>query len=196
MSATLPERVALATRNRGKLAEARAILRAAGVREVVSIADLEDQGLAVGDIEETGDTFEANALIKARAVSSVFGLPAIGDDSGLVVDALDGAPGVRSARFAADHDAGAAGDSEANMALLLQRLGGVPESERAARFVCVAALVYPGDDAPRPGGGPRHLRRRHHRPARRHRAASATTPSFSSPSSASPWPSSNPKRRT
>jgi len=143
----LPERVVLATRNPGKLVEARAILTAAGVREVLSMDDIAERG-QLGEIAETGDTFEANALIKAQAVVAAFGLPAIGDDSGLVVDALDGEPGIRSARFAADAGVGSEGDSEANMALLLQRLADVPDAARTARFVCAAAYAAPGETSP------------------------------------------------
>lgn len=89
--------------------------------------------------EETGTTFEANALLKARAVATAVGGAALADDSGLEVDALRGAPGVHSARYA-----GLDADDAANNAKLLDRLAGVPPERRTARFVCVAALVAPG----------------------------------------------------
>lgn len=128
----MTERVVLATRNRGKLAELRRILGDLDVELVPA------DELGLDDVEETGDTFEANALLKARAAADEAGLPAMADDSGLVVDALDGAPGVRSARFAGEH-----GDDEANNAKLLDELEDVPDDERSARFVCAAALVTP-----------------------------------------------------
>lgn len=126
-------RVVLATGNLGKLEELRRILDGLPV-ELVPMTDLGIEGA-----EETGTTFEANALLKARHVVAVTGLPAIADDSGLEVDALDGAPGVYSSRYA-----GVDGDDPANNAKLLRELDGVPEGERTARFVCVAALVTPG----------------------------------------------------
>jgi XTP/dITP diphosphohydrolase len=91
------------------------------------------------EVEETGATFAANAALKAEAVRDAAALPALADDSGLCVDALAGAPGVRSARFAGE----AATDAQ-NNALLLERLQAVPEAERTARFVCVLALAVPG----------------------------------------------------
>lgn len=123
-------RLVLATNNRGKVAELRRIL--AGLDVVVLDAD----DLEVPDVEETGATFEANALQKARAAAATTGLPCVADDSGLVVDALGGEPGVRSARYSGTH-----GDDAANLALVLERMRGV--EDRRARFVCVAALVLP-----------------------------------------------------
>jgi XTP/dITP diphosphohydrolase len=121
-------RVVLATRNQGKVAELQRILAD------VDLLDAEQAG--VPDVEETGRTFADNALLKARAAVAASGLPAIADDSGLAVDALDGEPGVRSARYAGAH-----GDDEANLRLVLQRMEGV--DDRAARFVCAAVLVAP-----------------------------------------------------
>ena len=92
-----------------------------------------------GDIEENGTTFEENAVIKAEAVSRATGLPALADDSGLSVDALDGAPGVYSARYAGDH-----GNDQANNDLLLKNMEGV--TNRACRFVCAMALALPGEE--------------------------------------------------
>ena len=128
----------LASANPGKLKEMRALLTAGGI----SMRPQSDFDLS--DIEETGLSFVENAIIKARAVSTASGMPAIADDSGLEVDALDGEPGVRSARFAGAH-----GDDQANNALLLERLANIPETQRTARFRCViVALAHPADPAP------------------------------------------------
>jgi XTP/dITP diphosphohydrolase len=124
----------LATRNRGKLAELTAIVRAAGMTdEVLTLDDID-----VPDTRETGVTFAENALLKAREVVALSGLPAIADDSGLIVDVLGAAPGVFSARWAGRH-----GDDEANLRLLLAQLGDVPARHRGARFVCAAVAVWP-----------------------------------------------------
>lgn len=120
----------LATHNAAKTTELRRIL----ADLEVSLLDTSDVDLP--DVEETGETFTANALLKARAGAGACGLPCVADDSGLVVDALDGAPGVHSARYAGRH-----GDDQANVDLVLERLRGV--ADRRARFVCVAALVAP-----------------------------------------------------
>jgi XTP/dITP diphosphohydrolase len=122
--------VVLATRNAHKVTELARILDGLPV-ELVSGSDLD-----LPDIEETGDTFAANALLKARACAAMTGLPAVADDSGIVVDGLGGEPGVRSARYAGGH-----GDDEANLRLVLERLGA--STKRSGRFVCVAALVTP-----------------------------------------------------
>lgn len=123
-------RLVLATHNRHKVAELRRILEGLEV-ELLSADDV-----ALPEVEETGVTFAANALLKAKACADVTGLACVADDSGLEVAALSGAPGVHSARFAGAH-----GDDEANLRLVLERLDGV--SERTARFVCVAALATP-----------------------------------------------------
>jgi XTP/dITP diphosphohydrolase len=123
-------RLVLATTNQGKVAELRRILDGLDV-ELLSAADV-----ALPDVEETEATFAGNALLKARAAAAACGLPCVSDDSGLVVDALGGEPGVHSARYAGRH-----GDDEANLRLLLDRLG--ERDDRAARFVCVAALAAP-----------------------------------------------------
>ena len=127
----------LASRNKKKIREVEAIL--ANHFPGVRILSLDDVGY-IGDIEENGETYEENALTKARTAmeASAGRYPAIADDSGLSVDALDGAPGVYSARYAGGH-----GDDAANNALLLKNLANVPTSERTARFVCCIALVYP-----------------------------------------------------
>ena len=123
-----------ATRNQGKLVELRALLP--GV-EVLSIAEAESRlGVAIPEVVEDADTFAGNAAKKAREVSAATGLPALADDSGLEVDALDGAPGVYSARYAGE----GAGDA-ANNAKLLAALTGIPASRRTARFRASLALA-------------------------------------------------------
>jgi XTP/dITP diphosphohydrolase len=128
-------RLLLATRNAGKLAELRRLLADAvpGV-EVVGLRDVEDYPEA----PETGATFADNALLKAREAVRYTGLPAVADDSGIAVDALNGMPGVLSARWSGRH-----GDDDANTALLLGQLADVPDERRGAAFVCAAALVTP-----------------------------------------------------
>ncbi|MDP9197614.1 MAG: RdgB/HAM1 family non-canonical purine NTP pyrophosphatase [Pseudomonadota bacterium] len=122
-------RVVLATGNPGKLREMRAILDGHGL-DVVAQSDL-----GIVPPPEDGEDFVANALIKARHASAIAGLPAIADDSGLEVDALDGRPGPYSARFA-----GLQADARANNERLLAELAGVPEERRTARFRC--AMVF------------------------------------------------------
>jgi XTP/dITP diphosphohydrolase len=128
-------RVVLATRNRKKLTELRRITEASvpGI-EVLGLDDVE----AYDEPAETEPTFAGNALIKARAAVGATGLPALADDSGLCVDALNGMPGVLSARWS-----GRAKDDEANNALLLAQLADVPDSRRGASFFCAMALVLP-----------------------------------------------------
>ncbi|MDY0022610.1 RdgB/HAM1 family non-canonical purine NTP pyrophosphatase [Arenimonas caeni] len=129
------QKLVLATSNKGKLAELRPLLADAGY-------DLVTQGeLGVADAVEDGRSFVENAIIKARHACVATGLPALADDSGLVVRALGGAPGVLSARYA-----GAQGDSAANIARLLGALEGVPEAEREAHFYCVLVLLRHADD--------------------------------------------------
>jgi XTP/dITP diphosphohydrolase len=128
-------RLVLATHNRGKLPELTRILSAAGV--AVELAGLGDFPGAP-DVRETGATFAENALLKARAIADFTGLPSVSDDSGLCVDALNGMPGVLSARWAGRH-----GDDEGNLRLVLGQLGDVPEERRGAHFACLAALVLP-----------------------------------------------------
>ncbi|WP_216215521.1 RdgB/HAM1 family non-canonical purine NTP pyrophosphatase [Amycolatopsis aidingensis] len=127
----------LATRNEGKLTELRRILAAEGIEglEVLGLADVTE----FEEVAETGATFEENALLKARAAAEATGLPSVADDSGLVVDALNGMPGVLSARWSGRH-----GDDKANLELLLAQLADVPDERRGAGFVCAAALVVPG----------------------------------------------------
>ena len=126
------DKLIVASNNTNKLREFRAIL---GGR--YAIVSMREAGVGA-DIEETGTTFEQNALIKAEAVMRMTGCAAIADDSGLEVDALGGAPGVYSARYCGRH-----GDDEANNDLLLANLAGVP-APRTARYVAAIALVRPG----------------------------------------------------
>ncbi len=128
-------KLVLASGNAGKLAEFNRLLADAGI-EVVA-----QQTLGVADAEETGLTFVENALLKARHASRHTGLPALADDSGLCVDALGGAPGLYSARYAGVH-----GDHAANIAKLLGELDGLPEARRNAHFHCTLVLVRHADD--------------------------------------------------
>lgn len=127
--------VVVATGNAHKVTEIEAIL--APVMPGMSFYALGELG-SFPEPEENGATFAENALIKARAASEETGLIAMADDSGLMVDALDGAPGIMSARFAGVH-----GDDARNNAKLLEALAGVPEAERTARFHSSVVLLYP-----------------------------------------------------
>jgi XTP/dITP diphosphohydrolase len=137
MSGTAGPRVLLATRNAHKLEELRRILEAMTppVRlDVVGLGDVP----AFDEVPESGATFVENALIKAREACARTRLPAIADDSGIAVDALNGMPGVLSARWA-----GASRSDEANLRLLLEQVGEVPDERLGAAFVCAAVLVLP-----------------------------------------------------
>ncbi len=123
----------VASTNPGKLKEFREMMADLPVNWL----SLKDVGLAHMEVEETGDTFAANALLKAQAYSEASGLPTLADDSGLVVDALGGAPGVQSARYAPT--------AEERNAKLLKALEGVDYEQRTAHFACVIALVMPDD---------------------------------------------------
>ena len=126
-------RICAATGNAGKLRELRRILEAQG-HEVVSQKEL---GITI-EPEETGTTFAENALIKAETICKASGLPTIADDSGLCVDALDGAPGVYSARYCGHH-----GDDEANNDKLLENMKDVPAGQRGAKFVAAVCFILP-----------------------------------------------------
>lgn len=121
----------LATKNKGKIQEVRDICEPLGLEIVPMPEDFPE-------IIEDGETFEENAMIKARAVCQALGLPAIADDSGLMVDALDGFPGIHSARWA-----GPDATAHDRNVLLLEKLLQVPEAQRGAQFVCAAACVFP-----------------------------------------------------
>lgn len=132
-------RIVLASSNTGKLVEMRVILAGLAI-ELVAQSEL-----GITDADETGTTFVENALLKARHAARISGLPAIGDDSGLCVDALGGAPGLYSARYAGTH-----GDAGANIAKLLDALHGVAPPQRGAHFHCSIVLLRSADD-PAPG---------------------------------------------
>lgn len=128
-------RLVLASGNAGKVAELRDLLSGSGIELVPQTA------LGVQDADETGLTFVENALIKARHAARQTGLPALADDSGICVDALDGAPGLYAARYAGVH-----GDAEANKARLLRELDEVPPEKRGAYFIAVLVLLRHADD--------------------------------------------------
>ena len=128
--------VVLATRNQGKVAELAVLLRPFGLR-VVGLEAFPQ----VGEIEETGTTFAENALIKARTVSDATGLVAIADDSGLEVDALNGAPGVYSARYS--EEPGLPATDARNTAKVLAAMRDVPDGKRSIRFRCAMAAAAP-----------------------------------------------------
>ena len=133
----MPHRLLIATGNPGKIREFRQLFDAhvASEWELVSPTEV---GLTDFTVVEDGDTYAENAGRKARSYSNACGLPALADDSGLEVDALEGAPGLFSARYAGD-----AADDAANRTKLLQALIDVPTQQRAARFRCVIALAFP-----------------------------------------------------
>ena len=128
-------KIVLASRTKKKKAELQTLL--SQYIDEIEILSLDEVGI-YGEIEEDGETFEENALIKARVAASS-GYIGVGDDSGLIVDALGGAPGVYSARYAGEH-----GDDEANNALLLKNLE--DKENRSARFTCCIACVFPEGD--------------------------------------------------
>ncbi len=128
---SFPPRLALATRNPGKVREIREICADWPVRWVA-------QGQGVPDVEETGHTYLENALAKARAAAEALRMPALADDSGIEVDALGGAPGVRSARFA-----GEGATDRQNLALLIEGIRQVDPAERTPRYRCVAVCAFP-----------------------------------------------------
>ncbi|MFC6898503.1 RdgB/HAM1 family non-canonical purine NTP pyrophosphatase [Nonomuraea dietziae] len=127
-------RIVLATRNAGKIVELRRIL---GGFDVIGLEEFPE----IGEVAETGLTFADNALLKAHAVAQGSGLPAVADDSGLCVDALNGMPGVFSARWSGRH-----GDDDANLDLLLAQVSDVPDERRTAHFTCSAALALPSGE--------------------------------------------------
>jgi XTP/dITP diphosphohydrolase len=130
------ETLVLASRNGKKLIELRERLKDLGI----TVQSVENFPRAP-EVEETGATFRENAALKAEAIRDATGLPALADDSGICVDALDGAPGVRSARFAGER-----ASDEQNNRLLLEKLADVPDGERTGRFACCLALAAPGEE--------------------------------------------------
>ena len=128
----------LATRNQGKIAEMQRLLNSFPSKiQVRSSSEFN-----LNDVEETGSTFEENALLKAVTIARATGFPALADDSGLCVDVLGGAPGIYSARWAGTH-----GDDQANIEKLLSELRNFPKEKRSARFVCVIALALPNGES-------------------------------------------------
>jgi XTP/dITP diphosphohydrolase len=128
-------RLVLATANQKKLAELARILAAARIQGDLSPRD---EFPGAPEVAETGATFAENALLKARAIARFTGLPAVAEDSGLCVDALNGMPGVLSARWTGQH-----GDDQCNLRLVLGQVCDVPDERRGAHFACFAALVLP-----------------------------------------------------
>ncbi len=138
MSANTPNRIVLASGNAGKVKEINQLLS----NQLIQV--IPQSAFDVPEVEETGLTFVENAILKARNAARHSGLPAIADDSGLEVDALDGAPGIRSARFA-----GPDATDQANNDKLLEQLKAVPEAGRGARFQCLLVyLRHPADPTP------------------------------------------------
>lgn len=131
------EKVILASRNKGKLEEIKAILEQFGMETV----SRDDAGIPTFEVEETGSTFEENSLLKAQAIMDVAHTITIADDSGLEVDALSGAPGIYSARYAGENCT-----FEDNNRKLLQELSGVPEEQRGAAFVSVITMLFPNGE--------------------------------------------------
>jgi XTP/dITP diphosphohydrolase len=128
------KKIILASNNKGKIREFNTMLD--GLYEVISMSDRQ-----VDEVPETGLTFVENALIKARNASEQSGLPALADDSGIVVDALGGGPGIYSARYAGNH-----GDDEANTKKLLDDMQSVPDGKRSGRFWCAIVFVEHAND--------------------------------------------------
>ncbi len=128
------KKIILASNNQGKIKEFNTMLQ--GVYKVVSMSDMN-----VEEVPEIGLTFVENALIKARNASEQSGLPALADDSGIVVDALNGEPGIYSARYAGIH-----GDDEANTQKILDEMSGIPDDQRSARFWCAIVFVEHAND--------------------------------------------------
>jgi XTP/dITP diphosphohydrolase len=135
MTADQPARIVLASNNPGKLREIDQLLATAGLQV------LPQRAFDIGEAEETGLTFVENAILKARHASAGSGLPAIADDSGIEVDALAGAPGIYSARYA-----GAGANDQANNEKLLAELAAVPDGERSARYQCVVVYLRHAQD--------------------------------------------------
>ena len=130
-----PERTAIASRNAHKLRE---LGRICADWPTVWVTVETHDPASFPDVEETAETYLENALLKAHAVASALGVPAVADDSGIEVDALGGKPGPRSARYAGEH-----ATDEENLDRLMQALRGIPGSGRTARYRCVAALAFP-----------------------------------------------------
>ncbi|MFD1065412.1 XTP/dITP diphosphatase [Oceanobacillus locisalsi] len=131
------KKIIIATKNKGKAKEFRAFFDPYDI-EAVSLLDLEEE---IPDIEETGESFVENAAIKAEQIANHFQQPALADDSGLIIDSLEGRPGIYSARYAGEPT-----DDQANIDKILEEMKEVPENERTARFICVLAIARPGEE--------------------------------------------------
>ncbi|AQQ52859.1 XTP/dITP diphosphatase [Planococcus lenghuensis] len=129
------KQIIIATNNKGKAKDFEALLNPLGY-EVLTLQDIEEEI----DVEETGTTFEENAILKAEETAKILNKPVISDDSGLEIDALNGEPGIYSARYA-----GGEKSDSANIDKVLSKLEGVPEEQRTARFRCVLAIAAPGE---------------------------------------------------
>lgn len=127
----------IATKNKGKVKEFEALFQRYGIK-ITSLLDINEP---IPDIEETGTTFKENARLKAEGIAKVLNVPVVADDSGLSVDALEGRPGVYSARYAGEPT-----DDVKNYEKLLYEMKDVPDTERRARFICVLALAIPGKE--------------------------------------------------
>lgn len=127
--------IVIATKNRGKAGEFITFFKNHNIH-AISLFDLEE---SIDDIEETGSTFKENAALKSEQISRVLKRPVLGDDSGLVIDALDGDPGIYSARYA-----GLPSNDQANISKVIQKLQNVPLEKRSARFVCVLSISETG----------------------------------------------------
>ncbi|AIF43279.1 XTP/dITP diphosphatase [Virgibacillus sp. SK37] len=128
--------IIIATKNKGKADEFKSFFKKYGV-SVKSLLDFQE---VMPDVDETGSTFEENAALKAEEISAMLSIPVLADDSGLVIDALNGEPGIYSARYAGEPK-----NDQANLNKVLQELQNVPKDNRKARFVCVLAIAMPGE---------------------------------------------------
>lgn len=131
------KQVLIATKNKGKASEFKEFFSKYNI-EVLSLLDLEEQ---LPDVEETGVTFEENAALKAEQIAAILNKPVLADDSGLMVDALNGDPGIYSARYA-----GHGKNDQDNNVKLLNELKDIPKEKRKAKFVCVLAVAIPGEE--------------------------------------------------
>lgn len=128
--------IIIATNNEGKAKEFKVLFERYGIK-ATSLLDLEQE---LPDIDETGSTFEENSALKSEGIANILQIPVMADDSGLVIDALDGEPGIFSARYAGEPK-----DDKKNIVKVLEKLKDVPTEERTARFVCVLSVSIPGE---------------------------------------------------
>lgn len=131
------KKIIIATKNKGKVKEFKTFFAPHEI-EVVSLLDLDEE---VPDIEETGESFVENAALKAEEISSRFQQPVLADDSGLIIDGLEGRPGIYSARYAGEPT-----NDQANIDKVLKEMKEIPIEDRSARFVCVLAIARPGEE--------------------------------------------------